>query len=300
MPATRSRNEHWRTSLQQIHERNGSLEVTLPRYVQPSEEGDGTPPQNVIWRVRILALSDTELVVEEPMVLGHTFHLGAGTELVAIIVIGQNRWMFRTSVIEPTSVQLNGRVRVTGLRLKMPSDVERCQRRNFYRVATAALALPKVECYPVLDPASIEVAEAASRVQAEEPGLSPVLARIGAPGDSAVMPHVGPMIPAMMMNIGGGGVGLLFEASERGALEGSRLYWLRLRLQPHIPSPLGVAARVRHTHIDSTQRLYAGMMFEFGGEQAHQKFVVEQLCKYVAQVQREQLRRQTLDGSAAG
>lgn len=294
MPATRSRNENWRTSLEQILERNGSLEITLPRYVDGTLDGEPAP-QNVIWRVRILALSDDEIVVEEPMALGHTFHLEDGIDLVAIIAIGQNRWMFRTKNLGRAPVALNGRVRVTGLRLVMPKDVERCQRRNFYRVSTVGLTLATVECFPVLDQDTVEVAEAANRVQIEDASTSPPVAgRIGKPVDAGVMPTVGPMVRASLMNIGGGGVGLIFEPEDRASLESNKLYWLRLRLQPHIPAPLCVAARIRHTHIDSAQRVYAGLMFEFGGQSVHQKFVVEQLCRYVAQVQREQLKRQSV------
>lgn len=301
MPATRSRNENWRTSLQQILERNGSLEITLPRYIDGDPSGGETPPaQNVIWRVRLLSITDSEVVVEEPMALGHTFHIETGMEVVAIIAIGQNRWMFRTRNLGHTHVSLNSRVRVAGLRLEMPDDVERCQRRNFYRVSTVGLTLAGVECYPVLDPDTIEVAEAANRVEIEAATSTlgpPVIAgRIGRSREtSSVMPAVGPMVHASMMNIGGGGVGLIFEPEDRMSLEGNKLYWLRLKLQPHIAFPLGVAARIRHTHVDSTQRVYAGLMFEFGGQSAHQKFVVEQLCRYVAQVQREQLKRQSVD-----
>lgn len=303
MPATRSRNENWRQSLQQIQERNGSLEITLPRYIDGDPSGE-EPPQNIIWRVRLLAINDSELVVEEPMALGHTFHLESGVELVGIIAIGQNRWMFRTRNLGPTSVTLNGRVKITGLRLAMPADVERCQRRNFYRVSTVGVTLAQVECHPVLDPGTVEAAEAASRVQIEEAiaqesgGAAPpvVAGRIGRHLEPApLMPTVGPSVAASLMNIGGGGVGLLFEPECRASIDTTKLLWLRLNLRPHIPAPLGVAARIRHTHIDSTQRLYAGLMFEFAGQASHQKFVVEQLCRYVANVQREQLRRQAKD-----
>ncbi|MFM9959488.1 MAG: hypothetical protein ACKVZJ_15635 [Phycisphaerales bacterium] len=303
MPATRSRNENWRQSLQQIQERNGSLEVTLPRYVDGDPSGEEAP-QNIIWRVRLLSITDDELVIEEPMALGHTFKLDTGVELVGIIAIGQNRWMFRTKNLGPTSVTLNGRVKITGLRLVMPDDVERCQRRNFYRVATVGLTLAQVECHPVLDLGTVEAAEAASRVQIEEAiaqeaggqNAPAVAGRIGRHHDAMpLMPSVGPMVPASMMNIGGGGVGLLFEPEYRASLDTTKLMWLRLNLRPHVPAPLGVAARIRHTHIDSMQRLYAGLMFEFAGMTAHQKFVVEQLCRYVALVQREQLRRQAKD-----
>lgn len=303
VPATRSRNENWRQSLQQIQERNGSLEITLPRYIDGDPSGEPAP-QNIIWRVRLLSISDNELVVEEPMALGHTFHFETGVELVGIIAIGQNRWMFRTRNLGPTSVTLNGRVKITALRLAMPADVERCQRRNFYRVSTVGVTLAQVECHPVLDAGTVEAAEAASRIQIEEAiareaeaSLQPVVAgRIGRNIEPPpLMPTVGPMLNASLMNIGGGGVGLLFEPECRASIDTTKLLWLRLNLRPHIPAPLGVAGRIRHTHIDSMQRLYAGVMFEFAGQAAHQKFVVEQLCRYVALVQREQLRRQSKD-----
>ena len=297
MPATRSRTENWRQSLQDIFERNGALEVTLPRYLAPDNtlNEHGMPvnsAQNIIWRVRIVGLNDNEIIIEEPSALGHTFTLDDGIELVGIISIGQNRWMFRTKNLGRTNVKINKVTSVPALRLQMPGDVERCQRRNFFRVSTIGLALPSVEVYPVLDPESIGVAETASRVQIEEATDSPVLASIGPVPEAALLPHCGPMLKGSLMNIGGGGLGLLFEPEDRAGVEAAKLVWLRIRLQPHVPAPLGVAARIRHTHIDSSQRVYVGVMFEFGQSGAHQKFVVEQLCRYVALVQREQLRRQ--------
>lgn len=304
MPATRSRTENWRQSLQDIFERNGALELTLPRYLAPdntlNEHGLAVnTAQNIIWRVRIVGMKDDEILVEEPSALGHTFTLDDGVELVGIISIGQNRWMFRTSNLGRTTVQINRTTSIAALRLRMPTEVERCQRRNFYRVSTIGLSLPSVEVYPVLEPDSIMVAETASRVQIEEAVDTPVIATVGHAGavargplaEPTLLPHCGPMIKGSLMNIGGGGVGLLFEPEDRAGVDAMKLVWLRIRLQPHIPAPLGVAARIRHTHIDSAQRVYAGVMFEFGQPGVHQKFVVEQLCRYVALVQREQLRR---------
>jgi hypothetical protein len=94
------------------------------------------------------------------------------------------------------------------------------------------------------------------------------------------------------MNVGGGGVGLIVTPPDRAAFESYRSFWLRIPLEPYVPAPISVSARLRHTHIDSSQRLYAGLQFDFSFNPPHQKFVVDQVCRYVAQVQREQLARQ--------
>ena len=294
MPASRSRTVQWRKSLDQIHERNGALEITLPRYVEGAdivgdpETGEGAA--NLVWRVRIMALSDTEIVVEEPMALGQVVPLKPGIELVGIIVVGQNRWMFRTTHLGFDEEVAGPGRSLKGIRLKMPENVERCQRRNFYRVSTETINLPLVECYPLLDLNSAVVAEAANRVEILDAQDAPIADAPDHP-DEDKLPDVGPMVPARVMNVGGGGVGLLVEPTERMAFDRYNQFWLRISLLPHIPAPLGVVGRLRHTHIDSEQRMYAGMSFEFASDSKHEEFVVDQLCKYVAQVQREQLGR---------
>ena len=50
----------------------------------------------------------------------------------------------------------------------------------------------------------------------------------------------------------------------------------------------GFTARLVHTHVDSTQSLYAGMAFEWSFNPAHRDFVIEQICRCVAMIQREQ------------
>lgn len=298
MPATRSRTENWRQSLREIHERHGSLEITLPHVIEKdggaavaTDQGAG---KHLIWRVRIVGLNDEEIFVEEPSAMGQTIPIAPGVRLVAIIAIGQNRWMFETENLGAARVALNDSRATRALRLRMPGHVERCQRRNFYRISTVGLDLPRVECRTLLDLPSAAVAEAANRIRIHElqdadiTGLPTAPAQ--GPGET-MLPEAGPAIPALLINIGGGGAGLLFEPTERGSVEGEKPLFLRINLQPHIPEPIAVTGRIRHTHIDSAQRLYAGVAFEFGHDPSHQKFIVDQLCRYVEMVQREQLRR---------
>ena len=298
MPASRSRTSNWRRSLDQIHERGGCLEITLSRYLGGDDanmgalaDGDGGT-RDIVWRVRILQLSEKEIVLEQPMVLGKTIDIDAGSELACIICVGQNRWMFRSEMTGTTAVKLGGPQPVTGLRVRMPEKVERCQRREFYRVKSVGVRLPEVACYPMQDPGTAVAAEAASRQEFIRRLDTRVAGVIGPDPDDASLPEVGPPFVAKMMNVGGGGIGLVVDPEDHAILESVRFMWLRIDLQPDLPAPLCVCARTRHTHIDSTQAVYAGLSFEFGGRAEHKEFVIDQICKYVAQVQRDQLSRQ--------
>lgn len=300
MPATRSRTENWKQTLQGVFERGGAIEIALPRHAGIEHSGEGNANPDLIWRVRILGLSDAEIIIEQPSTLGQPIRFQDGIKLVAILAIGQNRWMFHTENLGRAPASLAGGRNISALRLRMPITVERCQRRNFYRISTVGLSLPIVDAYTLLDQDSAILAEATNRRE--------ILDRLeGRPSPhppeeyaGPVLPQVGPRIAALLVNIGGGGAGLLFDATDRGSIEGGNAFWLRVALTPHVPVPLCVSARLKHTHIDSAQRLYAGMSFEFGHHVQHQKFVVDQLLRYVAQLQRDQLARdQSRRGDAA-
>lgn len=272
MPANRSRTQQWRRCLDQIYQRGGSLDITIADQSHEGERG-----KNLIWRVRMLLLNDHELVVEEPSTLGQTIHLHRGIELVAIVSIGQNRWMFNTCVLS--------RVRhgeMTGLRLAMPTSVERCQRRNFYRVDTAELALPQVRVWPLLDPKSVILAERANELQLDlrTDGVDSPQER-EAPAED-LLPEVGPGFNSLLVNIGGGGVGLYIRPHDGQALARHKLFWLRFALPPHHDTPICASAKLAHTHMQTHQALYAGLAFDFSFNPGHQRYVVEQICQYIA------------------
>lgn len=284
-------------------ERDGALEVSLP--TDGLETSDATVRKNLVWRVRILAVSEHEIVVEQPVVLRERIHFQDGLPLIGVIAIGPNRWMFETRNLGQTVAQLNPHTRVPAYRLASPATVERCQRRNFYRVSTVGLTLPPVTCHPLTDPSTVVAMEAANRVEIVDllrqrgesvpasAAVGPeVIARLGPRGIEQLLPDVLPPFPAMLMNLGGGGAGLLVDPEHASALDRSRIVWLRIDLTPDVPAPLGVTARIAHIHIDTTRRTYAGVSFDFSHHAAHEQFVVSQVCRYVAGVQRDQLRRQ--------
>lgn len=271
MPANRSRTERWMDCLAEIAQRGGGIELAIA--CSDDQRGGRT---DVVWRVRLLAVTDAELVVENPTTLNAPARLPEGTELIGAMTIGQNRWMFRSTVLGQAPSLTRG---PAALRIATPAQVERCSRRSFYRVTLGGIALPSVEIWPLLDPASAIVAEVANQAQIHELQHS----NASSSGDipAPVLPEVGPRSLGSLANVGGGGAGLLIDRAEAGPLDHHRIFWLRIDLRPEIEAPLGLTARLAHTHADSAGRVYAGVAFEFGFHAVHREFVAEQMARYV-------------------
>ena len=106
-----------------------------------------------------------------------------------------------------------------------------------------------------------------------------------------ILPEVGPPFRGMLVNIGGGGAGLLVDRGETTGPDRSRLLWMRINLTPHIPAPIAVTSRIAHVHLDSGQNLYLGLAFDFSFHPAHREFVVGQICRYVLTDQHRQVGR---------
>jgi hypothetical protein len=285
VPASRSRTERWRDCLYQVYERGGGVELSLAR--DPSQPDRGA---DLVWRVRLLGVSDGDITVETPNTMGRSIVLDKGTKLVAAMSIGQNRWMFETSVTDIDRMYLGrGAVEQAVLKLEMPEHVERCSRRSFYRMSTAELRLPEVECWSLRDPATAIAPEIANRalildLQNQEITGIKVSERLSQP---MLLPDVGPSFKAQLLNIGGGGAGLLVDRADAAGLDCVRTLWLRIDLRPEISAPIAMTARCVHTHIDSGQNTYAGLAFDFGFNPGHRDFVVSQISRYVdALVQR--------------
>ena len=83
MPANRSRTLEWRRCLKQVHERGGSLEVAIA-HVRASDEipADVVEQSHLVWRVRILSLTESEILVEQPTTLGQVIEIDRGTTLL--------------------------------------------------------------------------------------------------------------------------------------------------------------------------------------------------------------------------
>lgn len=291
MPANRSRTERWIDCLHQIHERGGGIEFSVKRPRECADVDSDHGP-DLVWRVRIVALSDQEIVVERPSALGQPINVAHGVELIVVMSIGQNRWMFETvtvpgSMPKPEQIRLGSMGAAGVLHLAMPQRVERCRRREFYRVSTVGLQLPTLRAWPLLDPASALPAEVANRALILD--MQAGHSRSASEGDE-ILPEVAPPFNATLVNLGGGGLGLLVDKSEASAVERSKHVWVRFDLAPEIPAPLGVTAKIVHTHRDSEQNLYVGAAFDFSFHPAHREFVIAQMTRCVMLLQGRQRR----------
>ena len=285
MPALRSRTENWKSYLHKIQNRNGALEISVRR--DPSAETGA----DLVWRVRIVEFDDQQIVIDAPAALGRTIPLEQGIELIGALCIGQNRWMFHTTTIGKRTSPRGEPYLV----IAMPDRVERCSRRHSHRIGTENLNLPTVQCWPLKDPTSVVAAETANRLQIQ--GVAGMPDDADAPGpDSILLPDVGPMFEARLVNISGGGLGLVVGREDTAAVSQRPYLWLRFDLRPHIRHPVAVTARVAHTHLDSSQALYAGLAFDFTHNPEHRQFVVDLLEEYARQLQTEQRRRQAAAG----
>lgn len=288
MPAARRRGERWQETLAQISQRGGSVEITVDRRGGEdfrSDPGDEVrlPPPDLLWRVRVREANDQRIVVENPSALGRSIQISVGTRLVVVMSVGQNRWIFLSSVTEARTGPGGS------LTLAIPTRVERATRRTQQRVSTAQINLPEVRCWHLVDPSSAVAAQAASRERIAALLEQPPASRdIGGPEDldtlSDLAPDVGPVFNAQLANIGGGGVGIKIAHEHSPLVESTRLYWTKLDLRPVIPAPLALIARLAHTHIDSQQNIYAGMAFEFGLDPNHRPFVADQIERYMRHV----------------
>lgn len=296
MPASRSRTQNWRQTLQKVCERSGVIEIAIPRSKSPNDPHDAdsdAPSVDLVWRVRLLSITEDEILIDQPSTLGEKMQIHANVNLVVVFSLGQNRWMFRTQSVGRTKFAINAAHSVTAIRLKTPTNVERCQRRQFYRVSAGGLVLPTADIRPLLKMSTARLAETAVRARIEMLQEGQIAGFVGEP-EPLALPEVGPPVMTTIVNLGGGGVGLLVPAQDAGAFGHHHIFWVSMNLMPHIPAPLGIVCRLSHVRMDSEQRRYLGMSFEFGHNPGYKQFVVNTLCRCVSQIQRDQLRRRAL------
>jgi hypothetical protein len=280
-----------------VWERNGSLEIavaTAPIGTESTQDQTASIEANthLVWRVRLLNLTETEIQIEEPSALGQAIQIDAGVTLIVVLSIGQNRWMFSTKNLGHGPTLRNGAHNAESrgtLRLAMPEHVQRCQRRQHYRVETAALYLPEVDIWPLLDPRSVMIAERACELKANKMEDDATKTTNEAAAMDLTLPEVGPKFTGTLVNLGGGGVGLRVSSNDSQPLNRHKRFWMRIALPAALSTPICATGKLVHTHMESNQDTYAGLAFDFSFNPAHQQFVVDQICRYISLQQRAQL-----------
>jgi hypothetical protein len=90
------------------------------------------------------------------------------------------------------------------------------------------------------------------------------------------------------MNMATGGVGLRVDATAAPVFARHRTFWLRIPLGSSMPVPIVVAAKLAHTRLDSSQRTYVGLGFDFSFHPVHADTLARQLARYAQARQAEQ------------
>jgi len=293
MPANRSRTSGWRRCLKQILDRGGSIEIAVSRQYEAKDAG-----RHLVWRVRLLDYREGEVLVEQPVALGRTIPLKVGVELAATFSIGQNRWMFSTTILEEKSSSGSLSRRVKTMRLRLPDEVQRCQRRDHNRVSTASINLPQVDLWPLLDPKSVIVAERANEIRFQSEVRGELDSNPTADNEMS-LPEVGPQFSGDLINLGGGGVGLHISPDEAKFLARHKVFWMRINLPPDLKTPICVTGKLVHAHIESSQDTYAGMVFDFTFNHGHEQTVIDQICAFSSAQQRSQSERREKETSSS-
>ena len=258
--------------MQQVFERGGTIEIAVARpgavdapTIDPMESAGAA---DLVWRLKIVDLQEETMLVEAPVALGKTMPIEDGIAIVGAITIGQNRWKFKSKKL--TDERPEG-ARVVCMRLSLPDHVERCLRR-YVRMEARTQGSGNVKIWPLLDPKSVVAAE-----RANEEAFKAITDGKPMPASPGLHPVLGPAFTATLMNVGGGGVGIRVEPSEASAFAHHRIFWLEVPLGTSQPVPIVATGKVVHTHLDSSQRTYAGISFDFTFNLPHQAVVVEQI-----------------------
>jgi len=276
MAAQRSRTTGWRCYLQQLIDRKGSLQIAIAH-----NESTG---RDFVWRAKLIKCTEDEIHVETPTTSGEPIPLMEGVQLLGIMAIGQNRWMFRTFCLGTLTAESDhGKC---GLRLKMPDSVERCQRRRNYRISTDQLDLPEVKVWPLLDPKTVVLPEqlCQRRLELHIEGVTESYTSF----EKTALPNVGAPFSATLVNIGGGGLGLQVAACDAKGIHRHRLFWLCFPLLDVNAPSLCLTSKLVHQRLESGGTTYMGLMFDFTFNPSHRQFVIKQITYAVAIQQRKQ------------
>lgn len=208
---------------------------------------------------RMLHLVADGLIIDDPDVGDCGPALAEGDRITCSARLGREIFRFGGVVGGHRWFQLNAEKRVPAVLLIDVTDPVVVQRRRYYRVSLAGHGATDVTCWIV------EQEEVSARVCDEVSGL--------------------------ILDVSGGGAGMLTEHGERLAkLDGKQL-WARFRL-PGENESLIFRVALRHIRrIEVSGQFHVGLEFvEYIDPGEHQK-VLDHLVRYVSQQERVELRR---------
>lgn len=234
--------------------RDGSIEIT------PVVGDDEGPPPTA--RVRLLVRNDKGMVIDRPIGMAFLRHMEKGTRLNALVAEGADRWQFSSTILGAVTYRLNDATEVPAIAITLERNVRSAQRREFFRVTIGNVAVKTV----LMTPNNAERKQAATD---DVDGIKP--------------------FEAKLINIGGGGIGVLTPQRVDWQLPLIRHYDCTLRL-PTRNEPLIVPAEVVRLEAQEDGTSYMGLHFTFATP-ADRRACEDAICPFTAWHQRQILQR---------
>lgn len=252
----------WRPRLVMLAARNSAVEVTAD-----AGSGDGAQMAPT-FRMRLLTFGGDTMRLEKPspaMAPEAGRWLREGAAVKVLVIDKSERWEFTTRIKGFVMHDLSDKVKVNAIEVAPPTQMNSGQRRSFFRVSTAGVAIKPARLTP------IEVDAATAQATSAEPKFP-------------AQPFTG-----RLLNIGGGGMGI--EAPQRVSAQLSDPIRYRCRLElPTAGEVLEVTVLTVHLEPREGGTHYLGMRFEFD-DQAQQRRCEQQVVRFTTWLQRQQIQR---------
>lgn len=271
----------WEQCLVALNERDGAVEITglsgqrdtSAKAVSNASDKSTTQHVAPSFRVRLLAWRPAGIVVDQPTNAEEAHYFQQGSVVRILVVDGPARWELITTVASRVKFRLNEHSVVAAIVLARPHEVNSVQRREFFRVSTAAAKMPPVQLIPEFKKPMLTQATDVVTAEAQFIGPQPQLS-----------PFTG-----ILVNVGGGGMGV--EATDDFAFTFSLCNRYRCVLNlPSMDKPLKVDCTLVHLEEQVEGMHYLGLRFETTSTGARRR-VEDQICHFTSWLQRQQLQR---------
>ena len=222
---------------------------------------DGEEGARVTARVRLLRLEPELVLTDRPQSMGKPMVLKPRQPMLVHFPLGGVRYAFRTRVVRcHCPVRLNATQQVAGIALAMPSEVLEQQRRADFRLSLSGCEVIQAEVH------------------------------FGSPEGGGSAPIDALRFSTRLINISGGGVGLLVDAQEVRKWILRDTFFVSFCL-PDVEGEFRMMAELQHERrIRERSSAVAGFKF-LPWPLVSLKTSVRQILKFIAAQQRRQLKR---------
>ena len=293
--------QDWRQLLVTLERRGGAVRISGTSEENPGAFGPG-------YQTRLLGVDSLGLVFQLPGRPGAVKYFRPGSVTEVLVADENQHWQFVSVVQGLVSYRLNARTEVQAVRIDDPYEVHRVQRREYYRVACAGSNVAPV----LVEPLVVDVPGAPGtgpRVERSKAPGGPAHAAIATvpgrqiaawrPGHHTVTLRAGERVDrrqgfqAKLINIGGGGMGLLAPPESIEVINSTDRFQCTLAL-PMLDDPLVLVVHCVHRKPIPNGTHVLGMRLQID-DRWEERWCADQLMKCSAWLQRQHLRRRRRD-----